>query len=81
MNAIAVYFVTTYGIIVDESMIGNVLNTNYEESTSYFSYKMILYLIFFRVLPSYFIVKSKIERVSLNVSRYCHLLHYCLRLF
>ena len=64
MNAIAVYFVTTYGIIVDESMIGNVLNTNYEESTSYFSYKMILYLIFLGVLPSYFIVKSKIERVS-----------------
>ena len=64
MNAIAVYFVTTYGIIVDESMIGNVLNTNYEESSSYFSYKMILYLIFIGVLPSYFIVKSKIERVS-----------------
>jgi len=64
MNAIAVYFVTTYGIIVDESMIGNVLNTNYEESSSYFSYKMILYLIFLGVLPSYFIIKSKIERVS-----------------
>ena len=64
MNAIAVYFVTTYGIIVDESMIGNVLNTNYEESSSYFSYKMIFYLIFLGVLPSYFIVKSKIERVS-----------------
>lgn len=64
MNAIAVYFVITYGIIVDESMIGNVLNTNYEESSSYFSYKMILYLIFLGVLPSYFIVKSKIERVS-----------------
>ncbi|UGS20091.1 phosphoethanolamine--lipid A transferase EptA [Flavobacterium cyclinae] len=64
MNAIAVYFVTTYGIIVDESMIGNVLNTNYEESSSYFSYKMILYLIFLGVIPSYFIIKSKIERVS-----------------
>ena len=64
MNAIAVYFVATYGIIVDESMIGNVFNTNYDESSSYFSYKMVLYLIFLGVLPSYFILRSKVERVS-----------------
>ncbi len=64
INAIAVYFVNTYGIIVDESMIGNVLNTNYDESSSYFSFKMVFYLIFLGVLPSYFIIKSKIESVS-----------------
>ncbi|MDP5096327.1 MAG: phosphoethanolamine transferase domain-containing protein, partial [Flavobacterium sp.] len=64
MNAIAVYFVATYGIIVDESMIGNVFNTNYDESSSYFSYKMVLYLLFLGVLPSYFILRSKVERIS-----------------
>lgn len=65
-NSIAFYFVSTYGIIIDESMIGNVLNTNYEESSSYFSLKLVLYIIFLGVLPSYLIVKSKIESVSLK---------------
>ena len=37
VNAIAVYFVNTYGVIIDESMVGNVLNTNYEESAGFFS--------------------------------------------
>ena len=43
VNAIAVYFINTYSVIIDESMIGNILNTNYEESSSYFSIKMISY--------------------------------------
>ena len=35
INAVAVYFVNTYSVIIDESMIGNILNTNYSESVSY----------------------------------------------
>lgn len=64
INSIAVYFVNTYSIIIDESMIGNILNTKYEESSSFFSIKMILYLIFFGILPSIYIVKAKIINVS-----------------
>src|SRR5215210_7821001 len=37
INAIAVYFINTYGVIIDESMIGNVLNTDYAEASSFFS--------------------------------------------
>tara|TARA_Y100000780_G_C13609913_1_gene388078 strand:+ start:378 stop:737 length:360 start_codon:yes stop_codon:yes gene_type:complete len=36
ISAIAVYFINTYGIIIDRTMIGNVFNTNYEESSSFF---------------------------------------------
>lgn len=36
INAIAVYFINTYSVIIDENMIGNVLNTNYQESSSFF---------------------------------------------
>jgi lipid A ethanolaminephosphotransferase len=36
INSIALYFINTYHVIIDESMIGNVLNTNYEESSSFF---------------------------------------------
>lgn len=72
LNAIAVYFVNTYGIIVDESMIGNVLNTNYEESSSFFSFKMILYFIFLGILPAIYVLKAsvikpKLKRFLLNI--------------
>jgi len=66
INAIAVYFVNTYGVIIDESMIGNVLNTNYAESSSFFSIKLIVYTILLGVIPAIFIVKAKITNVTLK---------------
>lgn len=66
ISAIAVYFVNTYNIIVDESMIGNVLNTNYEESSSFFSWKLILYIIFLGILPTIYIFKIKIIYPSIK---------------
>ncbi|THF53296.1 phosphoethanolamine--lipid A transferase EptA [Flavobacterium supellecticarium] len=65
-NAIAVYFINTYNVIIDESMIGNVLNTNYEESSSYFSIKLIIYLLFLGILPSIYILKVKLTSVPLK---------------
>lgn len=60
INAISVYFVNTYGVIIDESMIGNVFNTKFEESSSFFSIKLVLYVIFLGIIPSIFIIKTKI---------------------
>ena len=62
-NAIAVYFINTYSVIIDESMIGNVLNTQYSEASSFFSFKLIAYIVFFGVLPSLYIIKAKIITV------------------
>ncbi|ERJ60932.1 phosphoethanolamine--lipid A transferase EptA [Sphingobacterium paucimobilis] len=64
VNSIAVYFVNTYSAIIDESMIGNVINTNLEESSAFFSFKLIIYLVFFGILPSIWICKTKIKRES-----------------
>ena len=63
VNAIAVYFVNTYSVIIDESMIGNVLNTKYSESSSFFSLKLVLYVVLFGILPSLYIIKVKITTV------------------
>lgn len=60
LSSIAVYFVNTYNVIIDESMIGNILNTNYEESSSFFSIKFLLYLFFLGILPFISIIKTKI---------------------
>lgn len=66
LNAIAVYFIITYGVIIDETMIGNVLNTNYEESSSFLSFGLFAYLILLGVLPCILLFKLKFERVKLK---------------
>ena len=63
INSISVYFINTYGVILDESMIGNVLNTKYEESSRFISNKLFIYLIFFGIIPSIYIVKAQIVTV------------------
>ena len=66
INSIAVYFINTYSVIIDESMIGNVLNTKYEESSSFFSIKLVAYLILLGIIPSIYIIKAKIVTVPLK---------------
>lgn len=60
INAIAVYFINTYGVIIDKTMVGNILNTNYAESSSFFSIKLIAYILLLGVIPSIFIIQVKI---------------------
>lgn len=60
ISSIAVYFVMTYNVIIDESMISNVFNTKYEEASSFFSIKFLIYVLVLGILPSIFIVKAKI---------------------
>ncbi|MDI9336967.1 MAG: phosphoethanolamine transferase domain-containing protein, partial [Alphaproteobacteria bacterium] len=67
LNASALYFVNTYSIIIDETMIGNMLNTNYEEASSFFSFKCILYIIVLGVLPSIYIFKTILHKESIKV--------------
>jgi lipid A ethanolaminephosphotransferase len=66
VNSVAVYFVNSYSVIIDESMVGNVLNTNYAESSSFFSYKLILYIVLFGILPSIFVIKAHIVKDTLK---------------
>ena len=66
INAIAVYFVNTYGVIIDESMIGNVFNTNYDESSSFFSIKLVLYIVLLGIIPSIYLIKVKIIKVTVK---------------
>ena len=60
ISAIAIYFINTYNVIIDKTMIGNILNTNFDESTSFLSFGFVLYLILMGIVPSVFIIKIKI---------------------
>lgn len=66
INAVAVYFVNTYSVMLDESMIGNILNTKYAEASSFFSIKLIGYLVVFGILPSIYILKVKLINDNLK---------------
>jgi len=65
-SALCVYFVNNYGVLIDRSMIGNILNTSYGEASSFLSFSLILYVIFLGVIPSIFIYRLKYERVKLK---------------
>lgn len=66
ISSIATYFVNTYNIIIDKGMIGNVINTNYDEASSFFSVKLLLYIFLFGILPSIYIIKAKLITVKLK---------------
>ncbi|MBT2161287.1 phosphoethanolamine--lipid A transferase EptA [Zobellia barbeyronii] len=66
INSLCVYFIVNYGVLIDRSMIGNILNTNYDEASSFISFTLLSYLIFLGVLPSLFIYRLKYERVKLK---------------
>ncbi len=60
-NAISLYFINTYEVMLDDTMMGNVFNTNTTEATSYYSTAAILYVLFLGVLPAVCICLSKID--------------------
>lgn len=62
LSALSVYFINAYNIIVDGTMMGNVFNTKWEEGSSFFSIKMVVYVLLLGVLPSVYIIKAKIEK-------------------
>jgi lipid A ethanolaminephosphotransferase len=65
-SSVAVYFINTYSVLIDITMIGNILNTNYEESSSFFSFGLVVYVFVFGIIPSIFIIKAKIIKETIK---------------
>ncbi|MDB5478803.1 MAG: sulfatase [Alphaproteobacteria bacterium] len=63
-NSIALYFVLTYHVILDRTMMGNVFNTDTGEAASYYSPKIFFYLFFLGILPAYAISKIHIQKAK-----------------
>lgn len=51
----------TYHVVIDDSMIRNSLQTNLNESSDLFSFKIFIYLFLLGILPSYFIYKANVH--------------------
>ena len=63
-NAIAIYFVETYNVVLDKSMMGNALSTQSSESGDLFHPYLLLYIFFYTVVPAYTVLKTKIKNDS-----------------
>ena len=51
LNACALYFIHTYGVLLDRTMMGNVVNTDWVEATTLWHPKLLLYLVAFGLGP------------------------------
>lgn len=60
LNAIALYFMTTYQVVLDRTMMGNIFNTKYTESSELITYRLTLFLICFGFIPTYFFIKTNV---------------------
>ena len=52
INATAVYFISTYNVMMDATTIENVFNTRYSEASGFFSWSLWLFIFVFGVLPA-----------------------------
>jgi lipid A ethanolaminephosphotransferase len=60
-GSLAQYFMLKYGVIIDSSMIQNVLETDLKESFELFTYKMLLIVLFFGIILSFAIYNLSSE--------------------
>jgi len=66
VSSVTLYFINSYDVIIDDTMMGNVFNTNYSEATSYFSIDSVLYLLLLGLLPCILTIAAKVDMGSVK---------------
>lgn len=64
------YFMNTYNIVIDSSMIQNSLMTNTNEVLDLFNIKLMAYILLLGILPSFIIYRIKIQHESIQNTLY-----------
>jgi lipid A ethanolaminephosphotransferase len=65
--ALGGYFMVSYGVVIDSAMMINVLQTDLRESRDLISWKMLLTVVLFALLPIWWLWRTQVKR--LNVLR------------
>lgn len=60
-DAISLYFINSYEVLITDSMMGNVFNTQFSEASGFFSFAAVLYILFLGVIPCIFIFAAKTD--------------------
>ena len=72
INAVAVYFVFTYHVIIDATAIENVFNTRYSEASGFFSWSLWLFILAAGVLPAVFcLLQPVVMGKAKKMAAYC----------
>jgi len=66
VTSLSSYFMDSYGVVIDDTMIDNLVKTDVSESIDLLSFKLVLYFFFLGLLPSYCIYKIDIEQRAVN---------------
>jgi len=66
ISSIVSYSTNNFGIVFDHNMIANTFETNTTEFLDLVSFKSFIYLLFFGLLPSYFVWTTTITKVPLK---------------
>ena len=60
-DAVMLYFVNTYQVLVTDEMMGNVLRTQYSEASGFFSLSAVLYVLLLGILPCIYVFARKVD--------------------
>ncbi len=61
INAVAVYFIITYSVMIDATTIENVFNTRYSEASGFFSLWLWLFVLVCGVLPALYCLLQPVD--------------------
>ena len=65
-NAIALYFVNTYEVLLTRDMMGNLFNTQVSEASGYLSFTPVIYLLLLGILPCIYLFRRRVEYGSIR---------------
>ena len=64
-SSVALYFVQAYGVVLDKTMMGNVLNSNAAEAGELFHPKLLAYVLALGVLPAWLLSRVTVRPTSI----------------
>lgn len=60
-DAVSIYFIKNFDVMLDATMMGNVFNTRYSEASGFFSWGLVAYVLLLGVLPAVYICVRRID--------------------
>jgi lipid A ethanolaminephosphotransferase len=59
-NAVALYFVVQYKVVIDATMVGNIVNTNVKEASELAHPKLLLYVVLLGLVPAAMLLRQRV---------------------
>jgi lipid A ethanolaminephosphotransferase len=59
-NAVALYFIVQYKVVIDATMVGNIVNTNFKEASELAHPKLLLYVVLLGLVPAAILLRQRV---------------------